>query len=156
MNTVEIKEVFFSSLFSSTKDKVLSMRIEESLYKLLEELSKEMETETVSETVRKIISFYLLSAIFEEEWEKINSESFEEFVQEVAEAGDKIEIQKFKRLLQEVSEYLEFLKTLGDKVRNSVYFFEEKTQELGETISKLEQASIIWNEELFNGEKVKM
>jgi len=156
MNTVEMKKVFFSSLFSSTKDKVLSMRIEESLYSLLEELSKEMETETVSETVRKIISFYLLSAIYEEEWKKIHSENFEEFIQEVAQAGDKIELHKFKRLLQEFSEYLQFLKTLAEKVNNSVYFFEEKTEELGETISKLEQASILWNEELFNGEKVKM
>jgi len=56
IGTVELKKNLLNPV-ESTKDKVLSFRIEESMHELLQDLSKELETETVSDTVRKILNF---------------------------------------------------------------------------------------------------
>jgi len=152
INELQLEKFLFSSLEDSTKDKVLSIRIEESMYKLLKDLAKELETETVSDTVRKILNFYLINAIYEAEWEKLHSKDFQKFIAEVAEAGDTIEINKFKRLLEEFSEYVEFLKSIVSRVNHSIIFFEQKNEELEQAISKLEQASILWNGKKYSGE----
>lgn len=152
INELQLEKFLFSSLLNSNKDKVLSIRIEESMHELLKDLAKELETETVSDTVRKILNFYLINAIYEAEWEKIHSKDFQKFLEEVAEAGDNIELNKFKRLLEEFSEYLDFLKSMAERVRHSVIFFEEKNEELEKAISKLEHASILWNGKKYSGE----
>jgi hypothetical protein len=151
IGTVELKKNLLNPV-ESTKDTVLSFRIEESMHELLQDLSKELETETVSDTVRKILNFYLINAIYEAEWEKLHSKDFQKFLEEVAEAGDNIELNKFKRLLEEFSEYLDFLKSMAERVRHSVIFFEEKNEELEKAISKLENASILWSGKKYSGE----
>jgi uncharacterized protein YaaW (UPF0174 family) len=143
-STIEVEN---SSPIETTKNKVLSMRIEESLYNLLEDLTKELQTETVSNTARKVLYHYLLTSIYEKEWKNIHSENFEEFVQEVAEAGNKIEINKYKNLLKTFSEYLELSKSITDKVENSFRFVYEINEDLDKAVSKLEKAEIVWRKQ---------
>jgi hypothetical protein len=152
INELQLEKFLFSSLLNSNKDKVLSIRIEESMHELLQDLAKELETETVSDTVRKILNFYLINAIYEAEWEKLHSKDFQNFLEEVAEAGDTIEIDRFKRLLEEFSEYMDFLKSIAERVNHSIIFFEQKTEELEQVISRLEHASILWNGKKYSGE----
>jgi len=153
INELQLEKFLFSSLLNSNKDKVLSIRIEESMHELLQDLAKELETETVSDTVRKILNFYLINAIYEAEWKKLHSKDFQNFLEEVAEAGDTIEIDRFRRLLEEFSEYLEFLKSIAERVNHSVIFFEQKAKELEQVITRLEHASILWNGKKYSGEK---
>jgi hypothetical protein len=150
-STMEMKNDLFTFAVGSTKDKVLSFRIEEGMYKLLEDLAKEFDTDTVSQMARKILRFHLLNAIYEEEWKAVHSKDFNKFIQEVAGAGKEIEVERFKMFLQEFSEYLELLKSIGSRINFSIEFFEKRTQELEGVVSKLENASILFDRGINKG-----
>jgi len=141
--TVEMKKELFSSPVETTKDKVLSFRIEEGLYKLLEDISKELDTDTVSNTARKILRFYLLNAIYEEEWKRFHSKDFSKLIQKVDQAGKTIELENFKNLVAELSEYAKLMRAIIDRINISSEFFEGEMSKLEETTSKLEGANIL-------------
>jgi len=147
LNTIELKNGLFNSPVESTKDKVLSMRVEEGMHKLLADLTKELDTKTVSQTARKILRFYLLNAIYEEEWKRLHSKSFKIFAKEVARAGPEIEIQKYKRLLEDLQHYVELMRAIIDRINVSASFFESEMSKLEEVTEKLEEADILWKKE---------
>jgi len=143
LGMVELQSEFMVSALETTKDKILSFRIEEGMYKLLEDLAKELDTETVSKTVRKILYYYLLNVIYEEEWEKVKAEGFEKYIQEVKEAGDKIELLKYKNLLEQLHEYVQFMRSIIDRMRITEDFFDNEVNKLSEVTRKLENVKII-------------
>jgi len=143
IHELQADNILFSSLFSSTKDKAISFRVEESIYELLKDLAKELETETISQTARKILYFYLLNVIYEEEWKTIQAEGFEEYMKKVAEAGDKVELQKYKNLVEELSEYSKFMRSIIDRIALTEEFFDKEIDRLAEATNKLESVKII-------------
>jgi hypothetical protein len=143
-SAIQLNEKLFRVPFETTKDKVISMRIEESLYSLLVDLSKELHVQSVSETARKIIYFYLLNAIYEEEWKKIHSKNFESFINKVAEAGSQVELNNYKDLLQELSEYIVLMRAVVDRLNAAGGFFENEMNKLEEVTDKLEKTEIVW------------
>jgi len=142
-NEIQVEKFLFSSLFDTTKDRAISFRVEESIYTLLKDLSKELETETISQTARKILYFYLLNVIYEEEWKTVQAEGFEEFIQEAQETGDKVELQKYRNLLDQLSDYVEFMRSIVDRMHVTEEFFEKEVDKLSEVTSKLENVKII-------------
>jgi len=143
IHELQADNILFSSLFSSTKDKAISFRVEESIYELLKDLAKELETETISQTARKILYFYLLNVIYEEEWKTIQAEGFEEYMKKVAEAGDKVEVQKYKNLVEELSEYSKFMRSIIDRIALTEEFFDKEINKLEEVTSKLQSVKIV-------------
>jgi len=143
IHELQAQNILFSSLFSSTKDKAISFRVEESIYELLKDLAKELETETISQTARKILYFYLLNVIYEEEWKTIQADSFEEYIKRVSEAGDRVELQKYKNLVEELSEYSKFMRSIIDRIALTEEFFDKEIKKLEEVTSKLENVKIV-------------
>ena len=72
----------FSSTDTVTKDKVLTVRVEEGFYNLLEAYAEEMNTGSVANTARKILSMFLLPAIYKFEYENMKPEKLSEYVRE--------------------------------------------------------------------------
>ena len=147
LNTIELKNDLFNSPVETTKDKVLTFRLEESLYKLLFDLTKELDTETVSQTARKILRFYLLNAIFEEEWKVLHSENFKKYISQVSEAGNQVELENDRNLLSELSDYVELMRAIVDRINASAAFFGSVTAELEHVTQKLEEVEIVWKKE---------
>lgn len=143
IHELQSENILFSSLFSSTKDKAISFRVEESIYELLKDLAKELETETISQTARKILYFYLLNVIYEEEWKTIQAEGFEEYIKKVSDAGDKVELQKYKNLVEELSEYSKFMRSIIDRIALTEEFFDKEIGKLEEVTSKLQSVKIV-------------
>jgi len=146
IKTLEKGESLFGTLLTTTKDKVVSLRVEESLYDLLEQLSEQLETENVSQTIRKIIYFYLLNSIYEEEWKTLHSRDFEKFIQKAHKVGNRIELNKYKNLLGEISVYMKLIRTIANQLRSSENFFSEELDKLELAVRELEKASIYWSE----------
>jgi len=143
INELQLQNFLFNSLADSTKDKTVSFRVEESVYKLLQDLAKELETETISQTARKILYFYLLNVVYEEEWETVQAAGFEQYIQELKEAGDKIELLKYKNLLEKLHEYVQFMRSIIDRMRITEEFFSNEINKLEEVTTRLENVKIV-------------
>lgn len=136
-----------------TKDKVLSVRVEEGLYNQLEKLTEEWNTGSVSKTVRTLLLYYFLPVLYEEQWKQVNSESFMRFVEIALAEGKEIELQKYKELMEVFSEYLTKIKTIAEGMNSSEQFFISQVELLEQVSEKLEEASILWKGKLFEGKK---
>jgi len=145
--TIQLKNELFSSPVETTKDKVLSFRVEEGLYKLLEDLAQELELETVSNATRTILRFYLLNAIYEEEWKKLHSAEFKSFIKQVEKTGETAELENYRNLLAELSKYVQLMRAIIDRINISAEFFEGVMDKLETVTEKLEQVDIVWKKE---------
>jgi hypothetical protein len=152
MNAVQLENKLFYS-GATTKDKVLSVRVEEGLYSLLEELSEDWNSGSVSKTVRTLLLYYFLPMVYEEQWKQVHSEGFEKYVKELMNEGNEIELQKYKNLLHKFSDYHSDMKTIAEKMQVSEDFFMEQVEMLEQVAEKLEKVSILWKGELFEGKK---
>ena len=65
-----IREMLASEFPETRRSKVLSLRVEESLFKALEEQAQEWNL-SISEALRKLITFYFLPLALEIEWRKV-------------------------------------------------------------------------------------
>jgi len=65
-----IREMLASEFPEERRSKVLSLRVEESLFKALEEQAQEWNL-NISEALRKLITFYFLPLALEIEWRKV-------------------------------------------------------------------------------------
>ena len=144
LRAIDFRNEFLNSPMELTKDKVIALRIEPGMYKLLEELSQDLSAGSVSQVTRDILRFYLLNAIYEKEWKRIHSKDFQSFVEQIETAGNTIELENYRELLAEVSRYLKLLKEILKKTKNSVLFFDDVISELEEVTEKLEKVNIIF------------
>jgi len=118
------KQELFSSTDTVTKDKVISVRLEEALYSLLQAQAETWNLKTVSETVRKILSFHFLPLIYEIEWMNRIPE-YEQYKQEQETTGISFELSKYNQFLYEVNEYYEFTLEAISRGKIAVEFMEE-------------------------------
>jgi hypothetical protein len=153
--TIELRNELFSSPVETAKDKVLSLRVEEAMYKLVEDIAQEIGTETVSATARKILRFYLLNAIYEEEWKKLHSKDFDKFLKQVEETGELVELENYRDLLAELSKYVQLMRAIIDRINISATFFESEMSKLEEVSDKLEQVDIIFDRGINKGKSKK-
>lgn len=154
--TLELRSELFSSPVEITKDKVVSLRVEQGLYNLLEDLSQELNSESVSQTARDILRFYLLNAIYEQEWKKLHSKDFESFLNQVEKTGKTVELENYRELLSELSKYVQLMRAIIDRINISAEFFENEMLELEQVTEKLEQADIVWKKGINKGKKQEM
>ena len=138
---------------TTTKDKVLSVRVEDSLYSLLEELTEDWKTGSVSKTVRTLLLYYFSPMFYEEQWEQVHSENFNKYVQELLNEGNEIELQKYKNMLEKFSSYLKLFRTINEKVNATEQFLSEHEEMLEKVVSRLEEVSILWKGKVFEGKK---
>lgn len=153
MNNVLLENKLSYSGTTTTKDKVLSVRVEEGLYNLLEELTEDWNSGSVSKTVRTLLLYYFLPVIYEQQWKQVHEENFRNYVQELLETGNEIELQKYRNLLEKVSDYISDMKSIGKNIVASEQFFQNQVDMLEKTVVKLEEVSILWKGELFEGKK---
>jgi len=138
---------------TTTKDKVLSVRVEDSLYSLLEELTEDWKTGSVSKTVRTLLLYYFSPMFYEEQWKQVHSEDFSKYVQELLNEGNEIELQKYKNMLEKFSSYLKLFRTINEKVNATEQFLSEHEEMLEKVVSRLEEVSILWKGKVFEGKK---
>lgn len=142
--TIQLNNELFTSPVETAKDKVLSFRVEEGMYKLLEDLAQELQLETVSNISRNILRFYLLNAIYEDQWNKLHSAEFKAFVKQVEKAGDTVELENYRSLLSDLSKYVQLMRAIIDRINISASFFEAEMNKLEQVTEKLEQLDIVW------------
>lgn len=102
-------------------ERVLSIRVEETLYNLLEGLTEKWGSRNVSSTVRTLISMYFIPEVYRVEWETIKPE----------ELGSSMDLKSYEEFIQETTEYMSFLR---EAVERSKY----STNELEVMQSKVE------------------
>jgi len=153
LNSVQVENKLYYNSGTATKDKVLSVRIEEGLYKLLEELTEDWNLVSVSKTVRTLLLYYFLPMVYSEQWKQVQEKDFTSFIQEVLNSENEMELQKYKNLLEKLSEYFESMKTIAEKVNASEKFFSEQVDMFEQVAKKLEEVNILWKGELFEGKK---
>jgi len=148
--TVERTELkrFFTSSGVAPKDKVISLRVEEALFELLEELTEEWKTGSVSMTLRIILSLFLIPAVYEEEWKRTKQENLSEYLELLKAEGEVVELQRFKQLLEELSKYKDFVNKMNLRLATSISFFEEEIKKVEEAVEILQDMKISWNGEM--------
>ena len=162
----DLKEVFpdqgtqhkelFSSTDSITKDRVLSVRVEESLYFLLESFSEKWNTEGVGKAVRTILSMFFLPEVYKFELERMKPEKLAEFMQGKTKTGEPVSFDRFIHFTRELKQYAEFLAEAQERSSSSVELIEQEVQKVERAVFMLEQAQETWSK-LFeeNEEKQK-
>jgi hypothetical protein len=155
MSAIQLENKVNYSSGTATKDKVLSVRVEEGLYNLLEQLTEDWNSGSVSKTVRTLLLYYFLPMVYEEQWKKLTEGNFSRFVQEVLNSGNEMELQNYRNLLAKFSDYYSDMKTIAEKMTASEQFFNNQVEQLELVANKLEEVSILWKGELFEGKKGK-
>ena len=145
---MEKQKIAISNMVQETeqelsKSKVLSVRIEENLLKLIEAQAKEWN-QSISQTSRNILSFYFLAQLYEEEWKQIHSENFENVLKELKRAGKKVELQRYRDFLSEVSSYTQLFQANSKAMKNSSDFMTAELAKLENAMTKLEKVEIVW------------
>lgn len=107
-----------------SKEKVLSVRVEESLYNLLEGLKDKWGSKTVSNTLRTLISMYFLPVMYRVEWETLKPEYLTEYLKEQREQGVSMELESYNQFIGETTRYLSFLKEAVEMSRISTNYLE--------------------------------
>jgi len=149
-DTVERTELkrFFTSSGVAPLDKVVSLRVEEALFELLEELTEEWKTGSVSMTLRIILSLFLIPAVYEEEWKRTKQENLSEYLKLLKAEGEVVELQRYKQLLEELSKYKDFVNKMNLRFQTSISFFEEELSKVEEAVEILQDMKISWNGEM--------
>lgn len=149
----EIREVY-SSTDTVTKDKILTVRVEEGLWNLLEAYSEKMNTGSVAKTARAILSMFLLPQVYKYELESMKPEKLSEVVRNKKEP---VTLDRYKRFIEELEKYSSFLAEAEEKSKVSIQFIEQEKQKVEKTVSMLKKVQTKWKELLFeeNEENVK-
>lgn len=135
LEIVPEEQELFSSTDTVTKDKVLSVRLEEALFNLLQAQNETWKQKTVSETVRTILAFHFLPLVYEFEWKNRTPEQFEQYKQEQEKTGLSFELSRYNHFIFEVAEYYRFLVEAISRGNASIEYL-EATKEKLETVLK--------------------
>jgi len=146
----EIPDIETAQVYSSTdtvtKDKVLTVRVEEGFYNLLEALAEKMNTGSVSKTARAILSMFLIPQVYKFELENMKPEKLSELLHEKQQAGEPVSFDRFKRFIEKLENYNAFLTEAGEKSKASMQFIEQEKEKVEKTVSMLQQAQETWKE----------
>jgi len=134
----------------SKAEKIISLRVGEDWVKLLEKLGKKWDM-NLSDTVRKVLNFYFLSAFNEDRWKSLEQQR-EVLVQLKGELiADEYNLQALNFFLKEARDYLEFLEELTGDIASNVErvkgeikwvgsITQEKQREYLEVLSRVTEA----------------
>ena len=151
---VEMFEELYSSTDTATKDKVLTVRVEEGLWNLLQALSETMNTETVSKTARAILSMFLIPQVYKFELENMKPEKLSELVQEKQQAGEQVSFDRFIQFIHKLEEYDSFLAEAEQKSKVALQFIEQEKCKVEKTVSMLKKAQETWKELIMENDKM--
>ena len=128
LDKVTEEQELFSSTDTVTKDKVISIRLEEALFNLLQAQNEIWKQKTVSETVRTILAYHFLPTVYEIELMNRIPE-YEQYKNTI------FEWSKYKDFLFEFNEYYEFILEAISRGKNSIEYLEAVKEKL-ETVLK--------------------
>lgn len=141
-NTVAINALYSEQELS--KDSQVSVRIENGLYQALEAQTRVWGFKNVSQTVRAILTFYFLPAMYEHTWKSKKISDFKGFIQEKQKEGFSLEQAKSNYFLFQLVEYLEFLEQAKVMGNHSMGYMEQVSKRLNlimkEMQGKIEEA----------------
>jgi len=130
LDKVPQDQEMFSSTDTVTKDKVISIRLEEALFNLLQAQNEIWKQKTVSETVRTILAYHFLPTVYEIELMNRIPE-YEQYKNTI------FEWSKYKDFLFEFNEYYEFILEAISRGKNSIEFLEVVKKKLETTLEEL-------------------
>jgi hypothetical protein len=142
---IETAQVY-SSTDTATKDKVLTVRVEEGFYNLLEALAEKMNTGSISQTARAILSMFLIPQVYKFELENLKPEKLSEFLNEKQQAGEPVSFDRFMRFIEKLETYNAFLNEAEEKSKVSMQFIQQEKQKVEKTVSMLKQVQETWKE----------
>jgi len=135
LDKVTEEQELFSSTDTVTKDKVISIRLEEALFNLLQAQNESWKQKTVSETVRAILAFHFLPLVYEFEWKNRTPEEFEKYRLEQEKTGFSFELSRYSNFIFQVAEYYRFLVEAISRGNASIEYLEAVKEKL-ETVLK--------------------
>ena len=130
LDKVPQDQEMFSSTDTVIKDKVISIRLEEALFNLLQAQNEIWKQKTVSETVRTILAYHFLPTVYEIELMNRIPE-YEQYKNTI------FEWSKYKDFLFEFNEYYEFILEAISRGKNSIEFLEVVKKKLETTLEEL-------------------
>lgn len=146
----------FNSLYSEqelNKDSQVSVRMEQGLYQALEAQTRVWNFKNVSQTVRAILTFYFLPAVYEAELKNRSVSEYKKFILEKQREGYSLEQAKSNYFLFQVVEYLEFLEQALVMSTHSLNFMEKTTDKLNDIMREAEGKIILAMEEIKQEQK---
>jgi uncharacterized protein YutD len=132
----------YSSTDTVTKDKVVSVRMEQGLYSMLEALAEAWNTGSTANTVRTILSMYFLPVVFEYEWKNLTPEKVAEFKKQEQEQGFSQNLARLHKYLSELVEYRSFLVEAQTKGSASMEFIQQKLNQVESMVEQLAEAEL--------------
>lgn len=135
-NTVAINALYSEQELS--KDSQVSVRMENGLYQALEAQTKVWGFKNVSQTVRAILTFYFLPAMYEHTWKSKKISDFKEFIQEKQKEGFSLEQAKSNYFVFQLIEYLEFLEQAKVMGNHSMGYMEQVSKKLNSILKEMQ------------------
>jgi len=121
-----------------SKTRVMTIRVEPALFSVLEKLTEKWNSAGISDTVRTILSMYLLPAVYEVEWKKLKPSELQEMLNEQNEKGYSFKLARFNRFMEEVVEYMAFLKEAQVMGNKSIHCVEITLSDLEKIVQEME------------------
>jgi len=134
----------YSSTDTATKDRILTVRVEEGFYNLLEALAEQMNTGSVAKTVRAILSMFLIPQVYKFELESMKPEKLSEFLHEKQQAGEPVSFDRFREFIDKLENYNAFLAEAEKKSKVSMQFIEQEKEKVEKTVSMLSKTHATW------------
>jgi len=135
----EQKEMFSSTDFRGAKERMLSFRVSEALYSVLEAQTENWKAPNLSETARTILSMYFLPVIYEFEWREKKPEELSEALQEHKEKGFSLELSRLNKFLFEIGGYMMFLEEAEEKSSTSLKYIHETRLKIASIMHEMKE-----------------
>ena len=118
------------------KEYVLSVRLDKGLVKALEAQSGVWGSKNLSSTVRNILSFYFLPAVYQLEWKDKQAKDFKKALHQQNElSSEKLRMNYF---LKALFEYMNFLEQTKQASMETLKFVQETEEQLNNTIAEMQ------------------
>lgn len=120
------------------KESVLSVRLDTGLSRALEEQTKVLGLKNVSSTVRTILSFYFLPAVYKLEWQGKQVQDFKNAIVHQQTNGISSEQMKVNYFLKALFEYMAFLEQTKQASNETLKFAQETEEQLNGAIVEMQ------------------
>lgn len=121
------------------KESQVSVRMDKGLYQALEAQTRVWKFKNVSQTVRTILSFYFLPAVYEAEWKSKKLQEFKKMIKESREQGFSRENARLNYFLKDVVEYRTFLSQVIKDTQSTLEFVEKAEESLITILSETQE-----------------
>jgi len=115
------------------------VRLERGLYQALEAQTERFGFKNVSQTVRTILSFYFLPAVYEAEWKSKKLQEFKKMIKESQEKGFSRDNTRLNYFLKDVVEYRTFLSQVIKDTSSTLDFVEKAEESIITILSETQE-----------------